>query len=115
LTPSKTAVYTGASRTVALTPTKPFSLTKPVQLLVYGTGPAALKDSYGRLIDGDHNGKAGGNAVVVLSSSGAKLTAVPQAQVKHVAVHSTVVDALLARNELADLRHRLRAMRSSIK
>ena len=34
----KSAVYSGSSNTVALTPTKPFALTKPVQLLVYATG-----------------------------------------------------------------------------
>ncbi len=33
----KSAVYTSGNDTVALTPTKPFALTKPVQLVIYGT------------------------------------------------------------------------------
>ncbi len=36
---SRRQLYTASSNTVALTPKKPFALTKPVQLLVYGTGP----------------------------------------------------------------------------
>src|ERR1017187_9346071 len=58
----KNAVYNASNNTVALTPKKPFALTKPVQVLVYGTGPTALQDSDGRDVDGDHNGTAGGNA-----------------------------------------------------
>ena len=65
----KSAVYNGTSDTVVLTPTKPFALTKPVQLVVYGTGASGLKDAEGRMIDGDHNNTAGGNAVVILSGS----------------------------------------------
>ena len=61
------AVYTASKNTVALTPKKPFALTKPVQVLVYGTGASALQDSVGRDLDGDHNGTAGGNAVAILS------------------------------------------------
>ncbi len=34
----KSAVYTDATDTVALTLAKPFAITKPVQVLVYGTG-----------------------------------------------------------------------------
>ncbi len=39
----KSAVYTGTTDTVALTLAKPVALTKPVQLLVYGTGPTASR------------------------------------------------------------------------
>jgi hypothetical protein len=38
----KKSVHTASNNTVALTPKKPFTLTKPVQVLVYGTGPTAL-------------------------------------------------------------------------
>ena len=62
----RSAVYNRSSNTVALTPKVPFSLTKPVQLLVYGTGDLGLQDAEGRLIDGDHNGTAGGNAIAIL-------------------------------------------------
>ena len=41
----KKAVYTASNNTVALTPKKPFALSKPVQVLVYGTGPTALQGS----------------------------------------------------------------------
>ena len=39
----RSAVYDGSSNTVALTPKKPFALTRPVELLVYGTGVWACK------------------------------------------------------------------------
>ena len=60
---------------MALFPKKPFALTKKVQLQVDGVPPSGLEDSFGRLIDGDHNGQAGSNAVVILSSGGVSLTA----------------------------------------
>ena len=41
----KKALYTPSTNTVALTPKKPFALTKPVQVLVYGTGATALQDA----------------------------------------------------------------------
>ena len=53
--------------TVTLVPRKPFALGMKVEVVVYGTGPSALHDSLGRLIDGDHDGVAGGNAVAILS------------------------------------------------
>jgi len=102
----KSAVYNPKSDTVTLTPTKPFALTKPVQLLVYGTGPNGLQDSHGRLIDGDHNGTAGGNATVILSEGGAKIQAVPLVQAgtpapsRQAAETAAAIDALLERCEL---------------
>jgi len=108
----KSAVYNGSSDTVALTPKKPFALTKPVQLLVYGTGASGLQDAEGRLIDGDHNGTAGGTAVAILSKKSVTIDAVEQAQTKPAQLTSAaVVDALLANGELADLSRILRARR----
>ena len=66
-------MYTASNNTVALTPKKPFALTKPVQVLVYGTGPTALQDTEGRDIDGDHNGTAGGNAIAIIAKKGVAL------------------------------------------
>jgi hypothetical protein len=63
----KCAVYTGSNDTVVLSAKKPFALSKPVQLLIDGLAPSGLQDIYGRLIDGDHNGTAGGNAIAVFS------------------------------------------------
>jgi hypothetical protein len=40
-----------------------------------GLAPSGLQDSFGRLIDGDHNGQPGGNAVALLSRSGVKISA----------------------------------------
>jgi hypothetical protein len=72
----RSAVFDAARDAVTLTPRKPFSLSKPVQLVVNGQSPSGLQDSTGRLIDGDHDGQAGGNAVAILRRGGAKLSAV---------------------------------------
>jgi hypothetical protein len=65
----RSAVYNGTSDTVTLTPRKPFALRKPVQLQVNGEPPSGLHDSFGRLIDGHHDGQPGGNAVAVLQKA----------------------------------------------
>jgi len=52
--------------TVTLTPKTAFLLTKPVELVVNGL---QLKDSLGRLIDGNHDGQPGGNAIAVISKN----------------------------------------------
>ena len=52
----------------------PLALRKKAELLVFGQPPSGLTDSFGRLIDGDHNGTAGGNATAFLTRSGAILT-----------------------------------------
>jgi len=85
---------------VALKPKKPFALTKPVQLLVYGTGTTGLQDSYGRYIDG------GNNATAVLSRHGATITAVAShpTQLRQ-AVGPDAVDVMLERDDAIDLRH----------
>jgi hypothetical protein len=62
----RAAAYNGTSDTVTLTPKKPFALTKPVQLQVSGQPPSGLDDTLGRLIDGNHSGQPGSNAVLVL-------------------------------------------------
>ena len=64
----KSAALNAANHTVTLTPTKPFKLSKPVQLQVNGLAPSGLQDNVGRLIDGNHDGQPGGDAVAVLSS-----------------------------------------------
>ncbi len=95
------AVYTGATDTVALMPVKPFALTKPVQLLVYGTGARRLQDSYRRPIDGDHNGVAGGNAIAILSKGGTTIDALPLARPFGPSARLTAVDAIIERENLA--------------
>ena len=57
-------------------PVGTLTITKPVQLIVYGTGQSGLKDSYGREIDGNRDGIAGGNAIALLSKGGATIEAI---------------------------------------
>jgi hypothetical protein len=98
----KRAVYTASNNMGVLTPKKPFALTKPVQVLVYGNGPSALQDSDGRDIDGDHNGTAGGNAIAIIAKKGVTVDAILSARVEARKPHgrTEVIDALLARGEL---------------
>src|SRR4051794_30861168 len=59
------AVYDPAAGTVTLTPTEPFDVARKFKRLrVSGNGPNAVKTPTGTPIDGDLNGKPGGNAEV---------------------------------------------------
>ena len=69
------AVYNATLNEVMLTPKKPFALTKPIQFQVNGLLPSGLQDIEGRLIDGDHDGLSGGNAVAMLRPKGVTLSA----------------------------------------
>jgi hypothetical protein len=69
----RSAVCNPENNTVTIIPKKRFSLRKPVQLQVSAQAPSGLHDSLGRLIDGDHNGQPGGNAVATLQRSGATI------------------------------------------
>jgi cyclophilin family peptidyl-prolyl cis-trans isomerase len=69
----KKAVYNAQSDTVTLQLRTPLALTKKAQLRIDGLPPLGLTDSLGRLIDGDHNGAPGGNAIAYLSQSGVSL------------------------------------------
>ncbi len=93
----KSATYTDSNHTAVLIPKKPFALTKPVQLLIDGLAPSGLQDSIGRLIDGNHDGQAGGNAVAILSRKGVKLSAVELAHPAAAArLEARFVDVLLS-------------------
>jgi hypothetical protein len=73
----KSASLTGNS--VALKLKSPLKLKKAVELVVQGLAPNGLQDSNGRLIDGNHDGTAGGNAVAVIKKPGAvTISAVPR-------------------------------------
>ena len=69
------AVYDVSHHEVIVTVRKPFAITKPLQLLINGSAPSGLHDSFGRPIDGDQNGIAGGNAVVVIKNGTVTLRA----------------------------------------
>jgi hypothetical protein len=88
--PLGSASYSGADDTVTLIPKKPFKLAKPVQLFVDGLPPSGLQDSLGRLIDGDHDGRPGGNAVAVLTRSGVSLAAVAGGWLAHAEVFTAI-------------------------
>jgi hypothetical protein len=72
----KSAVYNPTSHQVILTPV-PFALSKPVELVVNGNAPKGLQDASGRLIDGNRDGKAGGNAVAIIKKGGVTMGALP--------------------------------------
>jgi hypothetical protein len=55
---------------VVLRTKKPFSLTRPLQLTIIGTGRSGLHDAEGRLIDGNEDGRPGGDAVFDITSNG---------------------------------------------
>jgi hypothetical protein len=96
----KSATYIGSTDTVVLIPKKPFALTKPVQLLINGTAPSGLRDGMGRLIDGNGDGQVGGNAIVILSRGGVKISAAELARSnapRHANAH--LIDSLLAGGE----------------
>ncbi len=66
----KKPVYNGTAYTVTLTPGRPFALTRKAELVINGNPPNGLRDSAGKLLDGNHDGHPGGNAIISLSSSG---------------------------------------------
>ncbi len=66
----KKPAYNATDYTVTLTPGRPFALTKKAELVISGNPPNGLRDSRGHLIDGNHGGHPGGNAIIFLSSSG---------------------------------------------
>jgi hypothetical protein len=80
------AQYGANENSVTLTPRRPFSLTKVFQLRIAGEPHGGLHDSNGRLIDGDGNGKPGGNVEVVLWHPGVTFSeAAYESEVKRVA------------------------------
>ena len=93
------AVYNSTNDTVTLTPKKKFVLSKKAQLVVNGEPPSGLEDSESRLIDGNHDGQAGGNAVAVLTIQGG-------ATVNALSGGSAAVDQLVELGELAALAKR---------
>ena len=64
----KSAALSGDMVTLKLK--SPLQLKKALELVVNGVAPAGLQDTEGRLIDGNHDGVAGGNAVAVIKKPG---------------------------------------------
>ncbi len=100
----RSAVYDSADDTVTLVPSKPFALTKPVQLVIDGRPPSGLQDGSGRFIDGGRTGTAGSNGVAILSRGGASVEALLAGTTGGQAGGiMAVVDALFERDGLAGL------------
>jgi hypothetical protein len=98
----KAASYNTTNDTVTLIPRKAFALTKKVQLQVDGLPPSGLQDSQGRLIDGNHDGQPGGNAVAVLTRGGVSMAVLPVGPSGGAnSVSAATIDALLELNALA--------------
>jgi hypothetical protein len=96
----KSAVYNSVDDSVILIPKQPFALTRNVQLQVDGLLPSGLQDSFGRLIDGDHDGQPGGNAVAILSRSGVSLDSwVAQTAAGRSAAQADMVDVLITQDD----------------
>ena len=64
------ATYNALNNTVTLAVAKPFKLTSPTQLRVYGSPGHGLVDSLGRLIDGSHRGVFGGDENAIIRKNG---------------------------------------------
>jgi hypothetical protein len=65
-----------------------------------------LQDRVGRLIDGNHDGQPGGNAVAVLGRGGATISAVVYQAIGSVpSFEPSAVDALLEQQDLAGSKH----------
>jgi hypothetical protein len=111
----KSAGYDAADDTVTLIPSKPFALTKPVQLLIDGQPPSGLQDGSGRYIDGAHRRTPGSNAVAILSRGGAAVEAVAGGATGGQAVAIMgVVDALLEQDGFAGLTMAHRGRRDQV-
>jgi hypothetical protein len=66
----ETATYDETANTVTLTPRRPFQMTKNFRhIKIKGTGDNALLRPDGTRIDGDGNGKAGGDAVLTFKAA----------------------------------------------
>jgi cyclophilin family peptidyl-prolyl cis-trans isomerase len=70
LIPIRSASIDTAGDVVTLTPRKPFTMSKPVELEAIGEPPTGLIDALGRPIDGLGNGQPGGNATALLPKRG---------------------------------------------
>src|SRR5262249_10361468 len=96
--PLKSALYSAGNNTVTLTLKKPFKPSKPVQFQVNGLAPSGLDDGLGRLIDGNHDGQPGGNAIAVLGRDRVTISAVINQGIGPIPSHEpSLIDLLLER------------------
>jgi hypothetical protein len=70
----KAAVYDAAARTVTLRPVHQLNLHNRFRLTVIGTGPNAVTDTAGNLLDGQKTGDPGSNFVTIITAKNWVLT-----------------------------------------
>ena len=98
------AIYNPSNNTVTLTPRGKLTASKPEELIVKGT---LVTDTLGREIDGHGDGQPGGDYIVTISGSRVTAGDLPLARIQRQAASvADVVDHLLARGELAELKPR---------
>jgi plastocyanin len=73
----RSATYDAALDEVILKPKWPFELANCVQVVIDGHQPGGLHDSFGRVINGDNNGRPGGDAVAVICRTPVGMDAMP--------------------------------------
>jgi hypothetical protein len=98
----KSAVYIESTDSVTIVPKRPFVLTKPIQLRVAGLSPLGLTDMLGRLIDGNHDGQPGGDAVINITKKSVTILAKSQTRATAVAtvdraIHDMTLSSALLR------------------
>jgi len=101
------AVYTAANNGLTLTPKGKLTATKPEELIVKA---ALVTDTLGRQIDGNDDGKAGGDYIATINGSRVTPGGLPLTRTREQpATVPAAIDALLARGELAVLKHTFHA------
>ncbi len=97
------AVYSASNNSVTLTPRGKLTATKPEELIVNG---ALISDALGREIDGNDDGQPGGDYIATVSGTRVTPGGLPLARTREQPAPVTAaIDALLARGELAVLKH----------
>jgi hypothetical protein len=66
----RSATYDTTTNTVTLAPVRRLKLANPYQVIVRGSGTAGVTDLAGNLLDGDNNGSAGGDFILVFRRFG---------------------------------------------
>jgi hypothetical protein len=96
-------VYNASNHSVTLTPRGKLNAAKPEELTINAT---LVTDALGRPIDGNDDGQPGGNYVATFSRGGVTIGGVAAVRTgNQPATIPAAIDAVLARGELAGLRH----------
>jgi Right handed beta helix region len=102
--PVASAVYSNDQ--VTLTPRGKLTASKPEELIVNGS---LLTDTLGREVDGNDNGQPGGDFIATVTGSRLTSGGIPLARVRRQLTAADVIDRLLARGDLAEVKPSVRA------